>query len=249
MISSLTVPTHWSETHPLHPLDPPVGRKTTDKQTAFASFGSVAGGFRSCATSYDGSPARTEWRRASEYVRADRRTPMPRQVRAVVVDPTAPGKLAIESVELRDPDRDEVTVRVTAISLNRGETRRAVQQAEPGWRPGWDFVGVIETAAAGPDPARAWSASCHRAPGPNGSIAERMRSPRCRMQSGIPRRRHYRLRASPRCTRCARAGCCSDARCWSAAPWVGSGISPASSLRQLVRKSEAMCAGRYTAPP
>jgi NADPH:quinone reductase len=73
---------------------------------------------------------------------------MPRQVRAVVVDPTAPGKLAIESVELRDPDRDEVTVRVTAISLNRGETRRAVQQAEPGWRPGWDFVGVIETAAA-----------------------------------------------------------------------------------------------------
>jgi len=80
---------------------------------------------------------------------------MPRQVRAVVVDPTAPGKLAIESVELRDPDRDEVTVRVTAISLNRGETRRAVQQAEPGWRPGWDFVGVIETAAAdgsGPGP-------------------------------------------------------------------------------------------------
>src|SRR5260370_1521390 len=72
---------------------------------------------------------------------------MPRQVRAVVVDPTAPGKLAIEAVELRDPDRDEVTVRVTAISLNRGETRRAVQQAEPGWRPGWDFVGVTEIAA------------------------------------------------------------------------------------------------------
>src|SRR5271156_3076840 len=80
---------------------------------------------------------------------------MPRQVRAVVVDPTAPGKLAIEPVELRDPDRDEVTVRVTAISLNRGETRRAVQQAEPGWRPGWDFVGVTETAAvdgSGPQP-------------------------------------------------------------------------------------------------
>jgi NADPH2:quinone reductase len=80
---------------------------------------------------------------------------MPRQVRAVVVDPTAPGKLAIEAVELRDPDRDEVTVRVTVISLNRGETRRAVQQAEPGWRPGWDFVGVIETAAvdgSGPRP-------------------------------------------------------------------------------------------------
>jgi NADPH2:quinone reductase len=64
--------------------------------------------------------------------------------------------LAIKPVELRDPDRDEVAVRVTAISLNRGETRRAVQQAEPGWRrPGWDFAGVAETAAGdgrGPKP-------------------------------------------------------------------------------------------------
>jgi NADPH:quinone reductase-like Zn-dependent oxidoreductase len=64
-------------------------------------------------------------------------------------------KLAIKSVELRDPDRDEVAVRVSAISLNRGETRRALQQAEPGWRPGWDFVGSVETAAvdgSGPGP-------------------------------------------------------------------------------------------------
>lgn len=73
---------------------------------------------------------------------------MPGQYRAVVVDPAAPGRLAIKPVALRDPDRDEVAVRVTAISLNRGETRRALQQAEPGWRPGWDFVGVVETAAA-----------------------------------------------------------------------------------------------------
>jgi NADPH:quinone reductase len=80
---------------------------------------------------------------------------MPQQIRAVVVDPTAPGKLAIHPVELRDPDRDEVGVRVSAISLNRGETRRALQAAEPGWRPGWDFAGVVETAAAdgsGPRP-------------------------------------------------------------------------------------------------
>ena len=80
---------------------------------------------------------------------------MRRQVRAVVVDPTALGKLAIKSIELRDPNRDEVAVRVTAISLNRGETRRAVQHAEPGWRPGRDFVGVTETGAAdgsGPTP-------------------------------------------------------------------------------------------------
>jgi NADPH:quinone reductase len=73
---------------------------------------------------------------------------MPQTVRAIVVDPAARGRLAIKPVELRDPDRDEVAVKVTAISLNRGETRRAVQQAEPGWRPGWDFAGVVETAAA-----------------------------------------------------------------------------------------------------
>ena len=80
---------------------------------------------------------------------------MPQQIRAVVVDPAAPGKLAIRPVELRDPDRDEVVVRVSAISLNRGETRRALTQAEPGWRPGWDFAGVVETAASdgsGPKP-------------------------------------------------------------------------------------------------
>jgi NADPH:quinone reductase-like Zn-dependent oxidoreductase len=73
---------------------------------------------------------------------------MPTQIRAIVVDPAALGKLAIKPVDLRDPDRDEVAVRVTAISLNRGETRRALTQAEPGWRPGWDFAGVVERAAA-----------------------------------------------------------------------------------------------------
>ena len=80
---------------------------------------------------------------------------MPQQVRAVVVDAAAPGKLAIKPVELRDPDRDEVSVRVTAVSLNRGETRRALQVAEPGWRPGGYFAGVVERAAAdgsGPKP-------------------------------------------------------------------------------------------------
>ena len=80
---------------------------------------------------------------------------MPQQIRAVVVDPSVPGRLAIREVSLRDPDRDEVGVRVTAISLNRGETRRALQVAEPGWRPGWDFAGIVESAAAdgsGPEP-------------------------------------------------------------------------------------------------
>lgn len=73
---------------------------------------------------------------------------MPQTIRAITVDDDAPGRLALKPVELRDPDRDEVTVKVTAISLNRGETRRALQMAEPGWRPGWDFAGVVEAMAA-----------------------------------------------------------------------------------------------------
>src|SRR5205809_4603983 len=85
---------------------------------------------------------------AKACVARSRRREMPQTIRAVVVDPGAEGRLAIQPVELRDPDRDEVVVRVTAISLNRGETRRALTQAEPGWRPGWDFAGMVEAEAA-----------------------------------------------------------------------------------------------------
>ncbi len=97
---------------------------------------------------------------------------MPQTIRAVVVDPSAPGRLAIKPVELRDPDRDEVVVKVTAISLNRGETRRAIQVAEPGWRPGWDFAGVIEREAADGSGPKAGA----RVVGllPNGAWAERV---------------------------------------------------------------------------
>ena len=73
---------------------------------------------------------------------------MPQRIRAVVVDPGSPGRLDIREVDLRDPDRDEAAVRVAAISLNRGETRRALQVAAPGWRPGWDFAGIVEREAA-----------------------------------------------------------------------------------------------------
>jgi NADPH:quinone reductase len=97
---------------------------------------------------------------------------MPQTIRAIVVDPGAPGRLVIKAVELRDPDRDEVQVKVRAISLNRGETRRAVQQAEPGWRPGWDFAGVIEAGAADGSGPKAGT----RVVGilPNGAWAERV---------------------------------------------------------------------------
>src|SRR5215471_11067910 len=67
--------------------------------------------------------------------------------RAVVVDPAAPGRLVIASVPDPAPDRGEAIVRVRAISLNRGEVRRA-GMAAAGWRPGWDLAGVVERAAA-----------------------------------------------------------------------------------------------------
>ena len=67
--------------------------------------------------------------------------------RAVVVDPEAPGRLVIRPVPDPVPDRGEAIVRVRAISLNRGEVRRS-GMAAPGWRPGWDFAGTVERAAA-----------------------------------------------------------------------------------------------------
>jgi NADPH:quinone reductase-like Zn-dependent oxidoreductase len=73
---------------------------------------------------------------------------MPQSVRAVVVDPTLNDKLALQSVELPPATPNEVTVRVTAISLNRGEVNRALSQSVAGARPGWDFAGVVENTAA-----------------------------------------------------------------------------------------------------
>jgi NADPH:quinone reductase-like Zn-dependent oxidoreductase len=67
--------------------------------------------------------------------------------RAVVVDPDAPGRLVVRPVADPAPERTEAIVRVRAISLNRGEVRRA-GMAAAGWRPGWDLAGVVETAAA-----------------------------------------------------------------------------------------------------
>jgi NADPH:quinone reductase-like Zn-dependent oxidoreductase len=67
--------------------------------------------------------------------------------RAVVVDPNAPGRLVIAPVADAAPERGEAVVRVRAVSLNRGEVRRA-GMAAAGWRPGWDLAGVVDVGAA-----------------------------------------------------------------------------------------------------
>jgi len=68
------------------------------------------------------------------------------RMRAVVVDPAAPGRLVIREVEAPSLLPSEVLVRVAAISLNRGEVRSAMTAAA-GWRPGWDLAGTVEQSA------------------------------------------------------------------------------------------------------
>jgi NADPH2:quinone reductase len=68
-------------------------------------------------------------------------------IRAVVVDPSVPERLVIRDVSYPAMSPSEALVRVKAISLNRGELRN-VSGAEEGYRPGWDFAGVVEQGAA-----------------------------------------------------------------------------------------------------
>src|SRR5579859_3738506 len=68
-------------------------------------------------------------------------------MQAVIVDPSATGCLTLANVEAPHPALNEALVRVSAISLNRGEVRNA-GTAQTGSRPGWDLAGTIEQAAA-----------------------------------------------------------------------------------------------------
>ncbi|MGZ6391881.1 MAG: zinc-binding dehydrogenase [Ktedonobacterales bacterium] len=74
------------------------------------------------------------------------------QMRAIVVDPSAPGRLALTEVAMPRPATNEALVRVAAISLTPYEIK-AVASAAAGTRPGWEFAGTVERAAddgAGP---------------------------------------------------------------------------------------------------
>lgn len=73
---------------------------------------------------------------------------LPRRMRAVVVDRAAPGGLAVRAADEPCPEMCEALVRVSATSLNRGEVDLALAGGGAGARPGWDFAGIIEAAAA-----------------------------------------------------------------------------------------------------
>ncbi len=66
------------------------------------------------------------------------------QMNAITVDQADPDRLAVRRVNLAPRRPGEITVRVTAISLNRGEVKRALTVTETGTTPGWDFAGVVE---------------------------------------------------------------------------------------------------------
>lgn len=73
-------------------------------------------------------------------------------MRAVVAAPNSVAGFGFEDVPRPTPTPEEAVVTVRAISLNRGEIHR-LGSAQPGWRPGWDFAGVVKQAAqdgAGP---------------------------------------------------------------------------------------------------
>jgi len=56
--------------------------------------------------------------------------------------------LVLAQADAPSPQPSEAVVAVRAFSLNRGEVKTALSQAPDGFRPGWDFAGVVEQAAA-----------------------------------------------------------------------------------------------------
>ena len=71
------------------------------------------------------------------------------QVNAIRVDAKAPGRLSVQSAPLAPAAPTELTVRVTAISLNRGETKRAVTQSEPLRRLLDKYGATVQNRASG----------------------------------------------------------------------------------------------------
>ncbi len=68
-------------------------------------------------------------------------------MRAIVVEVGSPNRLVLREVEEASPVPSEALIRVAAVSLNRGEVRRAAAATQAGFRPGWDVAGTVERAA------------------------------------------------------------------------------------------------------
>jgi NADPH:quinone reductase len=71
-------------------------------------------------------------------------------IKAITVDRSDAARLAVRTIDFAPAAPGELTIRVTAISLNRGETKRALTITETGACPGWDFAGTVEGTGGAP---------------------------------------------------------------------------------------------------
>ena len=69
-------------------------------------------------------------------------------MKAVTLAKSPDPVLVLSDVAEPVPGPGDAFVRVEAFSLNLGEVRRGYTMAAAGWRPGWDFAGTVEKAAA-----------------------------------------------------------------------------------------------------
>ena len=67
-------------------------------------------------------------------------------MRAILVTPGVRGNLRLGEIDEPIADSDETLVRVQAVSVNRGEVKRA-ETAAQGSTIGWDLAGIVEAAA------------------------------------------------------------------------------------------------------
>ncbi len=68
-------------------------------------------------------------------------------IKAILTDPQAAGRFVLADVNQPTPTASQALVSVAAVSLNRGEVRRAMSSQDR-YIPGWDLAGVVEQAAA-----------------------------------------------------------------------------------------------------
>jgi NADPH2:quinone reductase len=69
-------------------------------------------------------------------------------MKAVTLAKSPDPVLVLTDVAEPAPGPQDALVRAEAFSLNLGEVRRGYTMAAAGWRPGWDFAGTVERAAA-----------------------------------------------------------------------------------------------------